>query len=498
MRILALSDLHYSALSRNQIPKYSQYSALAATLLKKCFLRLEHMGQKPDLIVIAGDLLQGDKSSNAELDLITLKGVLTRSGIPYLTLPGNHDLKQESFNRIMGTQPGLHKVGGYGVIVFNDLFEEDAGQDRCLRPASNIAETVRIIRENPGLPLIALQHAPIYPAIDSEYPYNPANAAEIIESYADSNLFLSLSGHYHSGIAPQEHRGVLYHTIPSLSQAPFEFSLIEINGTEVEIETLALRMEESGITDVHCHTEHAYCGTTTETANCIALSRALGVEQLCITEHTFQLYFPKKVAMSFVWQSRPEMVEKVWRTPERSRMRKYQEFVTGFRSEYVKAGLEVDLHNGGQLLLAPQDMEFDWDLFVGAVHYIEGHTRGNTTQAESESLFMRDVEQLLQHGVHVLAHPFRFFEWNWLETPAHLYQPVAELLAHYKVAAEINYHHHIPDPAFFKICVEQGVKLALGSDTHELGEAGEFWPHIKLLKSIGLGPEAMQQHLLRL
>jgi len=498
MRILALSDLHYSNLSRNQLRNYNPHGALAATLLKKAFLRLEHLGRQPDLVVITGDLLQGDTSPQAELDLITLKGVLTRSGIPCLTLPGNHDLNSDTFNRIMGTRPGLHRIGGYGFIVFNDTFEEHPDYHSCLRPAASLAQTAQIMQAEPGLPLIALQHAPVYPAIDSDYPYNPLNAAQIIESYADSTLFLSLSGHYHRGTAPQRHRGVLYHTLPALTNTPFLFSLIELNGTEVEIETLSLRMEEDFITDVHCHTEHAYCGTTTDTAKCIALSRALGVGQLCITEHAFQLYFPKSIAMSFAWQSRPEMAAEVWNTPERSRMQGYREFVAAFRSAYVRAGMEVDLYNGGELLLAPQDLEFDWDVIVGAVHFIEGYARKSMPPQEAERLFMRDVERLLRHGVHVLAHPFRFFGRNRLETPCHLYQPVAELLAHYTVAAEINYHTHSPDPAFIKICAAKGVQLALGSDTHELGEAGEFYPHIALMKRAGIRTEEIKNHLFQL
>jgi len=498
MRILAISDLHYSDLSRNHLLTENPDSALAATLLKKAILRLEHMNRRPDLIIIAGDLLHGGTSPNAELDLITLKGVLTRSGIPCLTLPGNHDINSESFNRIMGTRPGLHRIGEYGFIVYNDTFEEHAESDTCQRTAQSIIETARIIQENHGLPLIALQHAPVYPAIDSDYPYNPVNAAAIIDSYANSNIFLSLSGHFHKGITPQKHRGVIYHTIPALIDNPFLLSLIELDGTDVSVETLSLRMEEDFITDVHCHTEHAYCGTTTDTAKCIALSRALGVSKLCITEHAFQLYFPKKTAMSFVWQSRPGMVDEAWNTPGRSRMMNYRDFAASFRSDYVKAGLELDLYNDGQLLLAPQDMEFDWDVIVGAIHFIEGFKRGQISNQEAEILFMRDVERLLKHGVHVLAHPFRFFGRNQLETPRHLFEPVAELLAHYRVAAEINYHTHSPEADFIRICAGKGVKLALGSDTHELGEAGEFWPHISLMKQAGIKPEEIKNHVFNL
>jgi len=257
-------------------------------------------------------------------------------------------------------------------------------------------------------------------------------------------------------------------------------------------------MEEDFIFDVHCHTEHAYCGSTTDTPKSIALSRELGISKLCITEHSFQLYFSKKPAMSFIWQSHPEMVEEIWATRERGRMLNYHEYIKAFRSYNVKAGLEVDLYGDSKLLLAPEDMEFGWDLFIGAVHFIKELQRANIDQKTAENLFMRDVECLLKHGVHVLAHPFRIFGRNQLETPVRLFQPVAELLAHYGTAAEINYHTYSPELEFIKICIAKGVKLALGSDTHDLAEAGEFYPHTDLMRRAGISPDEFKNHLFQL
>ena len=44
----------------------------------------------------------------------------------------------------------------------------------------------------------------------------------------------------------------------------------------------------------------------------------------------------------------------------------------------------------GKLLLAPEDMEFDWDILIGAVHFIEGFKRGAIDQRTAEKLFMRE------------------------------------------------------------------------------------------------------------
>lgn len=490
--LLAIADLHYMGLARQTAQLPQLRGELAQTLLKKVFTRLFHMGIKPDLTVLMGDLVENGADSNAELDLVSLHGELTRSGIPVLAVPGNHDCAPATFNTFFNTTPGLHEFGGYGFIVYNDVYLET---HECSRSEEDIALTKAIAEAHPGLPLIALQHPPIYPPIDSHYPYRPTNAAEIIDSFQKAGVILSLSGHYHKGQKARSHEGVLYHTVPALCEQPFRFSLIRITGTRVEIEELSLAMQVPNIIDVHCHTEHAYCGTTVDTAPCIALSQALGVSTLCITEHAFQLYFEKPRAMAFKWQNDPKMVEEVWATTGRHRMAAYQQFAQNLRSPFVKIGLELDLYDNGKLLLAPEDAEFDWDILIGAVHFIQGFEPGKTDQQEAEKLFIRDVERLVDHDIDVLAHPFRFFARNKLVRPVHLYPVVAGLLADSGVAVEVNFHTNQPDPDFIRICAEKDVKIALASDTHDLAEAGEFWPHVNVLKQAGITPKMYTEAL---
>jgi histidinol phosphatase-like PHP family hydrolase len=276
--------------------------------------------------------------------------------------------------------------------------------------------------------------------------------------------------------------------VTALCEQPFLFSLIRLDETRVEIEGLCLAMQAPNIVDGHCHTEHAYCGTTVDTAACIAFSQALGVSTLCITAHAFQLYFDKKPAMSFKWQDDPARVEQVWASPKRHRMADYRRFAEKIRSPFVRIGLEVDLFDNGRLLLAPEDAD-GWDILVGAIHAIQGFVPGVTPQQEAEALFIRDVERLVEHPIAVLAHPFRFFPRNKLEVPKRLFPAVAQLLADGNVAAEVNFHTNRPDPEFIRICVEKGVKIALASDTHELGELGEFWPHVNVLRQAGITPK---------
>ncbi len=486
LTLLAIADPHYTGLARQTAQLPQLRGELAHTLLKKVFARLHHMGIKPDLTVLLGDLVENGADSNADLDLVTLHGELTRSGIPVLALPGNHDCSPAAFNTFFNTTPGLHEFGGYGFIVFNDTYAEN---HECSRSDEDLAMTKALAETHPGLPLIALQHPPIYPPIDSHYPYRPTNAGEIIDSFQKAGVILSLSGHYHKGQKARTHEGVLYHTVSALCEQPFRFSLIRITGTRVEIEELSLAMQVPNIIDVHSHTEHAYCGTTVDTAPCIALSQALGVSALCITEHAFQLYFEKARAMGFQWQSDPTLVEEVWASTGRHRMAAYQQFAQNLRSPFVKIGLELDLYDNGKLLLAPEDAAFDWDILIGAIHFIQGFVPGQTGQQEAEKLFIRDVERLVDHDIAVLAHPFRFFARNKLACPVHLYPVVAGLLADSGVAAEVNFHTNKPDPDFIRICAEKDVKIALASDTHDLAEAGEFWPHVNVLRQAGITPK---------
>jgi histidinol phosphatase-like PHP family hydrolase len=66
---------------------------------------------------------------------------------------------------------------------------------------------------------------------------------------------------------------------------------------------------------------------------------------------------------------------------------------------------------------------------------------------------------------------------------------MADRLARAGVAAEINFHTNENEAGFFRACADRGVRIALGSDSHDLAEVGEFYPHLEVLKRAGIGPE---------
>lgn len=479
--ILVLGDLHFIEQARQVCPYPERRGEFGALFLRKALHRLRHQGVQPDLLVVLGDLVDNGAAEGADADLATLAAILRETQLPTLVIPGNHDGSADAVRRAFGTAPGLHVIGGYGFLVFEDAFEPHGITHR---PSGQASLAARTAAAHPDLPLIAVQHNPIYPPIESSYPYVLQGAEEVMRAYERAGVFLSLSGHFHAGAGPVAHGGVTYLTVPALCESPFGFAHIRLSGRRAEVRRHALRMDAPGLLDVHCHTEYAYCGTSVSAARCLAVSEALGLERVCLTEHTFQLYFGKDDAWSFRWQTDEAMVERAWRERD-GRMDGYRRFIEPLRGPRTLIGLEVDLLANGNLLLAPQDRK-GWDVIVGAAHAIPGVRGRDLTQAQAEELFMRDTARLVEQGVDVLAHPFRYFRRANLEHPTRLHGEVAALLARAGVAAEVNFHIDEPAPAFLAECVRRGVRLALGSDSHDLVETGEFWPHLAAIERAGI------------
>ncbi len=238
--------------------------------------------------------------------------------------------------------------------------------------------------------------------------------------------------------------------------------------------------------DWHAHTQFAYCGRGIDFFDAAQLSLALGVQKQGFSEHAFALYFPSD-ALKFYWQSDPAFVEKIWATEGRGRMVAYKQLIAQARSllgPRVHFGLEIDLFGGGRCCLAPEDME-GWDYLIGAIHEVEGITNA-TPRAEAESLWMRDVERLLSLPIKILAHPFRYFPWCGRPVPRDLYRPVAKMLKQANIAAEINHHKNPFELDFFRICLDEGVQLSLGTDAHVTRDIADLRPHLKTLEALGI------------
>jgi predicted MPP superfamily phosphohydrolase len=236
--ILVLSDLHYIHIADHTCPIPERQCHLGPSLVRVALQQLRQDGVEPDLLVLLGDLVDDGDADGAEADLAAIAEVAQEAELPVLAVPGNHDGDLEQFARQFRCDSGLHESGGYGFLVFHD----DVAPDHVTtRPLEQLALPAEIAREHPDLPLVALQHNPLHPHIEADYPFMLANAKEILRGYAEAGVILSLSGHYHPGQPAHPVGGMTYYTLPAACEAPYRCAHIRLRGREVDVREQALR-----------------------------------------------------------------------------------------------------------------------------------------------------------------------------------------------------------------------------------------------------------------
>lgn len=485
-RVLLIADVHYSRSDSQKHPR-RQYT-LGRELLRRAVedaRRRSPAGsgeKKFDCIALLGDVVDNE-TADAPALLAEMAAELAKAApdTPVLVTPGNHDvpglqaaLGQTSLTREFTSASGAK----YRFVIFADSYGPG---DLCTRDE---ADRDRLRREAKGddATLIALQHNPMNPPIEDEYPYMLTNRREIMDDYAAAGVAISISGHYHAGQAETQVGGVKYLTVPALCEAPYQYALLTLRrrATEVTIHRLAMP-SEPGIIDCHAHTEFAYCGRGISARNVLHRAGLMNLAGVCLVEHAPQLY----CRADDFWVGRHVREPDVWRKAEHSRMAEFRRQVAPLRGPAVRVGLEVEVDREGQITIHDEDRQW-LDLLVGAIHWLPKEPKG-MTEAQIIDCFLDTSGILLRGGISVLAHPLRFFSWFKRPTPKEVYPILADMIAEARVAAEINYHLNEPDAEFFAMCVQRGVKISFGSDTHELFEAGAMNPHLDLLRQVADG-----------
>lgn len=232
----------------------------------------------------------------------------------------------------------------------------------------------------------------------------------------------------------------------------------------------------SKIFDYHVHTQYAYCSQNDmlpESTIKIARDKGYGI---CLIEHAGQLYVNNNDYWSANYMYKPELRFK----EETNRMDEFIAYVSQFRSEDVKIGLELDFDDNGEVTLRDEHAD-SFDLFLGAIHNIPNRFN------DFDKGFLWSMDVFFDFKVNILAHPFRIYRQKKLPRPVHLYEKVAKTLHKNNIAAELGFHINEPDKRFFKICIENGVKIALSSDAHKMSEVCSFEQNIEFLNEINNG-----------
>jgi len=471
-RIALLADPHFT----DARSKPGSRMNAADTLLLRAVRRLNRF-IRPDVTVVLGDVADAGAAPGAGRFYRAIREALDQLDSPAVVLPGNHDCDAETFYTYFEKPAEIIDVGGARLAVFLD---EPAPGDNARRTEEGFRSMAKA-RSGYSGPVVALQHVPVFPAGASECPYNYTNAEEVIAAMRRYSIGLAVAGHYHSGTELVRGESASFLAAPALCKSPFAFLVLTLGAGDVQVERHELRMDpELKLVDTHIHTQYATCSENMDISKTIGLAEDFGLAGYGFAEHTDQLMFDLET-----WQS--------WRCLETgveaaedalNRVDDYLEAVAQAGCSSECAGFEVECDFRGDLLLRKADRERAGFL-LGAIHGLPELKREYPDSARAGEEFLKLLARFARGGIQALAHPFRAFRQAGMEVPPGLFEPTARILRDAKVAAEISFHSNEPPAEFFRLCIDTGVKLTFGSDSHNLCEIGEFAPHLAFLRACG-------------
>ena len=468
MRIVAVSDLH---LTPTRITA-DRRGEVADLLLERVVHRLNRW-VKPDVVVILGDLVDAGESAEAPALWQRLREVSDRLECPSLVLPGNHDRDPKVFYRYFPDPGPVVEVGAVRFLVFLD--PEAPGWNAQRTPAD--LARMAAARGHAG-PVVMLQHCSLLPEGTSDCPYHYTNAAQILAGMREHGIALAISGHYHPGVDLVQGEAGSFVVAPALCEPPFAFLEVELDGDRVSVRRHTLRLPECGLVDSHVHTPFAYCAEDLDCARAVSLAQEMGLAGLVFAEHSGQLYFDRET------YRRGGFLASGIRTRRGRQERMADYLAAAGRHQPARVGLEVDCDHQGRPVLRASDRG-QVAALVGAIHHLPEVEKPHPDPGRLAEQYLAALARFAGSGIGVLAHPFRVFRRARAQVPEWLLAPTVRLLREHGVAAEINYHKQEPEEGLVRLCLKEGVRLALGSDAHALYEVGELWPHLELLRRLG-------------
>lgn len=471
LRIAAIADIHFAEGSIYQ--PGPRRSAIANILFLRAIHRINRF-IKPDVTIILGDLV--DDGSREGLEAVKENIDLIES--PCIVLPGNHDL-DEFFAVFPPPQESLD-INGVRLLTFLD--EERPGYD-AHRSERDIARMDQARQDHDG-PLVSVQHVPLLPAAASESPYGYTNNAEVWTAFERNGFMLSLSGHWHPGddlVAREAGPAIV---APALCESPFVFLEINIDTDKIETTRHELSIPKGlELYDYHIHTPLAYCSQNMEVPVTRVLAKEFGLAGMALTEHSGQLYFERR----YYWDA--TYVDDGINNPlgADDRMDQYLELANEHCPPAL-LGLEIDCDKAGN----PVVRRNAWDaaqVRLGSIHWV-----GEMKKPKEEIDLYAAADEMLgrlavfaRSGIQILAHPLRIFrDWTDDQLPPHLIPGMIDILKENNMVAEINFHGQVTSPMFLNTCLDAGVKVVFGSDSHHYREVGEFYPHLNLIRECGL------------
>lgn len=236
--------------------------------------------------------------------------------------------------------------------------------------------------------------------------------------------------------------------------------------------------------DFHAHTNMSYCAESNLTPEIYTnLVKANSeVDAVYVTDHGMAIYFPSEIAWKweYISDSRIFDSQRDWGN---NRLAPHLAKLAKLRDSKVYPGLEVEMMNDGRLTI-DDSFRKNVDILIGSVHYLPPDTGEN--KKDLLGRWKKHTQQLINSGIDVLGHPFRWINNQFPISKETVRQIVKEAKTA-GIAMELNGHYVVPtDIDMLQACVEFGVPISVGTDSHDMREIGNFSYHLNTINASGL------------
>ena len=236
--------------------------------------------------------------------------------------------------------------------------------------------------------------------------------------------------------------------------------------------------------DFHAHTNMSYCAEPNLTPEIyINLVKTNSeVDAVYVTDHGMAVYFPSEIAWKweYISDSRIFDSQRDWGN---SRLFGHLAKLAKLRDYKVFPGLEVEMMHDGRLTI-DDSFRKEIDILIGSVHYLSADIDENKKAVLDR--WKKHTKQLINSGIDVLGHPFRWIS-NQLPVSKEVVRQIVREAKNAGIAMELNGHFVVStDIDMLQTCVEFGVPVSIGTDSHALKEIGDFSYHLSTIDAAGL------------
>jgi len=241
LRILHITDLHLRDALPGTADRKERLSREVSGALERLAGRLGDW--TPDVLAVSGDLLdvpdevidgrlaRSDPAARtlaadqAARDYRLMRDRFDAFDLPYIVIPGNHDLRA-AFEPVFKRKTRPLELGRFKFLGFDD--DLDTAR-KPFRPPAELARFRAALEDgSPGRTQIHIQHYLVAPRIFRRHHYSyPADLALRRRLEGSGRVGGVLSGHYHPGAWTRSPAGVVYSTAPAFGEAPFPVRLLD-------------------------------------------------------------------------------------------------------------------------------------------------------------------------------------------------------------------------------------------------------------------------------